>query len=503
MCPIRIETSQTLFPELEDVPAATVKGRGAYYTPEPVAFALVRWAVRNATDRLLDPACGDGRFIAAHLKSVGIEQDAAAAQDAIRRAPWALVHEGDFFAWAASTAERFECAAGNPPFIRYQTFQGETRKRALQLCGAHGVRFTALTSSWAPFLLATAALLKPGGRLAFVVPAEVGHAPYASPLLEYLVGHFAHLQIVAVRRKLFPELSEDCWLLFADGYGGATDAIVLSTLDRFEPMPAPPDGGLRISVEEWRHTWNRRLRPYLMPPKVREHYQALARESGSRRLGEIARVGIGYVTGANDFFHLRPSEAERYRIPRTLLHAAVRNGRALRSARLTPETVARWLADDAPVLLLRLGKTDTLPSAVSRYLDTEAGRAARTTYKCRNRNPWYAVPDVIVPDFFLSYMSGTQPSLVANEARCVCTNSVHALTLKPGTNPEDLHTAWRSPFVASSCEVEGHPLGGGMLKLEPGEAAKVLVPGAQQATAEVLMTVREGLEAMRRWRHHG
>ena len=29
----------------------------------------------------------------------------------------------------------------------------------------------------------------------------------------------------------------------------------------------------------------------------------------ARRLGSVARVGIGYATGANDFFHLRPSVA--------------------------------------------------------------------------------------------------------------------------------------------------------------------------------------------------
>jgi adenine-specific DNA-methyltransferase len=30
--------------------------------------------------------------------------------------------------------------------------------------------------------------------------------------------------------------------------------------------------------------------------------------------------------------------------------------------------------------------------------------------------------------------------------------------------------------VALSCKLEGHPLGGGMLKLEPREAAQVLLP---------------------------
>ena len=47
-----------------------------------------------------------------------------------QRVPGSLIHEGDFFAWAARTNERFECAAGNPPFIRYQRFSGEVRRQA-------------------------------------------------------------------------------------------------------------------------------------------------------------------------------------------------------------------------------------------------------------------------------------------------------------------------------------------------------------------------------------
>jgi adenine-specific DNA-methyltransferase len=142
----------------------TKKQDGAYYTPDACVATLLRWAIRDEDDRLIDPACGDGRFIAGHRNSVGIEQDVAAAREAMARAPWALVHEGDFFAWAAETKERFECAVGNPPFIRYQHFSGTTRARALELCRQLGVDFTGLASSWAPFLAATAGLLKSGGR---------------------------------------------------------------------------------------------------------------------------------------------------------------------------------------------------------------------------------------------------------------------------------------------------------------------------------------------------
>ena len=109
--------------EVEDFVPDQSKRSGAYFTPDEVVCALVRWAVRAETDRLLDPTCGSGQFLAAHSRSVGIEQNVRSAAEAIRRAPAALVHEGDFFTWAEQTSERFKCAAGNPPFIRYQTFK--------------------------------------------------------------------------------------------------------------------------------------------------------------------------------------------------------------------------------------------------------------------------------------------------------------------------------------------------------------------------------------------
>ena len=64
------------------------KQAGAYYTPDRVVWSLVRWAIRDQCDRLLDPSCGDGRFIAAHHNSVGVEQDADAAAVAMDRAPY-------------------------------------------------------------------------------------------------------------------------------------------------------------------------------------------------------------------------------------------------------------------------------------------------------------------------------------------------------------------------------------------------------------------------------
>ncbi|MFN3727575.1 MAG: N-6 DNA methylase [Allosphingosinicella sp.] len=483
-------------------PEYSQKRSGAYFTPADVSAALVAWACRKPTDRMIDPSCGDGQFLAHHRNSVGIEQNPVSAHRAIQRAPGALVHEGDFFTWAIETRERFECAAGNPPFIRYQTFKGDVRRRALDLCLDLGARFSGLTSSWAPFIVATAGLLKRGGRMAFVLPAEIGHAPYAAPLLEYLVTSFSTVHIIAVRRKLFPTLSEDCWLLYADGFGGRADAIDLTVLDEFVPDRVPPKPTLRVNLEEWRTVWGRRLRPYLLPASVRRVYAAALADPDTHRLSDFASVGIGYVSGNNDFFHLRPSDAKRLRIPAGLLQPSLRNGRAMPDRQITNATVESWVRKDEPVLLLRLTRDQELPAAVRNYLDSSAGREARQGYKCRNRAPWYAVPDVQIPDFVLSYMSGRNANLVRNSAGVSCTNSVHAVRVQDRALAARLLPQWSSPFVRLSCELEGHALGGGMLKLEPREAGRIVFPSATAVKAADEEELEDAIGSLQRWRHY-
>lgn len=217
----------------------------------------------------------------------------------------------------------------------------------------------------------------------------------------------------------------------------------------------------------------------------------------------MASVGIGYVTGDNDFFHLRPSAAEWWDIPADCLLPSVRNGKALPPRVLTSATVDRWRTADEQILLLRLPKQAELPSAVRRYLDTTEGREARQAYKCRTRDPWYSVPDVQVPDFFLSYMSGMEPSLVRNAAACTCTNSVHGVRLKGSLDSSRLLALWDSPIAKLSCEIEGHPLGGGMLKLEPGEATRIFLPAPGLAHEVDMLAIQEAIGIMRTWRHYG
>src|SRR5262249_2391438 len=94
------------------------------------------------------------------------------------------------------------------------------------------------------------------------------------------------------------------------------------------------------------------------------------------------------------------------------------------------------------------------------------------------RSPWYRVPHVHPPDAFLTYMSGHAPRLVSNTAGVVAPNSLHVLRLRPGTHlsGDALAALAYTSLTKLSAEIEGHSLGGGLLKLEPTEAERLLVP---------------------------
>ena len=325
--------------------------------------------------------------------------------------------------------------------------------------------------------------------------------------MEYLVANFGCVHLVAIRDKIFPKLSEDCWLLLADRAGSRSSTIGLSRVERFDPRAMPPPVSEEVSVEAWRVRWRRRLRPFLLPPRVRSLYERLTAEPDAVRLGQIAQVGIGYVSGANAFFHLRPSDVRRFAIPDEFLVPSIRNSRYLSGTVVDDADVERWVAKDEPVFLLHIPPGAQVPGAVRAYLDTAEARKARASYKCRNRTPWYTVPDVRRPAFVLTYMSGRSPALAVNRGRCTCTNAFLAVDFRSdlfgngGISEPRFSAAWGSPAGRLSCELEGHPLGGGMLKLEPGEARHVLLVPDTTVTERDRVPLEEGIEVMQQWRH--
>ena len=485
------------------------KASGVYYTNAAVSDVLARWAIRSATDAVLEPCCGDGVFLRAastRLSDLGgstrgstltaVEIDEQVRARASAEAPEARFFSEDFFDLMPPHLGEFDAVIGNPPFVRYHLFTGQVRERALWLAQTLGVRLSGLTSAWVPFLLHATRFLKPGGRMAVVAPYELTYAIYSRPFVEYLAKHFASVTTLVFEVPLFPELNEKAVLLLCDGYGGRTSKVgfvhapSVSDIEAGE-ITAHASVGVNDLVAG-------ASRPRLLETQrdVQDLYSGLRQHEKVVRLGDVASLTIGYVTGDNQFFHLSRDGAAALGLPSSALRVAVRKGSDLKASglALTAED-ARRLAETGENLLFCPSEEETGHPAVAAYIRSgEADGGASNRFKSRARRRWWRVPGVQPPDLFLTVFGHAGPRLVANEARVVATNTILVLQLLPGgPSALTLCAAAQSTLAFLSAEIEGHHLGGGALKFEPSEARRWILPAGVTVPPEAMAEMDEAL----------
>lgn len=492
---------------------STSKSLGAYYTDKRVAGFLLRWALRSVTDTVLDPGFGGGVFLAAALERIaavgghdcqvyGIEFDEAAFSAVAHQPEFCAgvqLSNANFFAIQPTSLTTVSAVVGNPPFVRYQRFNGAMREAALKRASEAGVKVSRLTSSWAPFVVHATRFLNPGGRLAMVAPAELAYATYARTVLEHLRRSFGSITLVGFKQRLFPQLSEDTVLILADGRGERFTGlrfIEVQNIDSLLGLAEPLPDGFSIDSEDLAQG-TVRLPQYLISPKVRDLYAELGRRTEVKRLGALATVGIGYVTGDNAFFHIDQKTAKAYGLPQEALQPAARGGNDFDGLQFTLDDWHRLYEDGHANMLLRLLSPE--PDGISSYLAEGVRRGVPLRFKCRARQPWYAVPNVYVGEAFLTYMSGRRAKFVINKAEAVSPNTLHVARFRPGceASVEAAAAGWRTSLSALSTELEGHALGGGLLKLEPAEARRVLLPVPHMSPSALIELATE-LDALER-----
>lgn len=488
--------------------AALRKARGAFFTPAPVTEFLARWGIRERSDRILEPSCGDGAILAAaidRLRALGgrsplrahelHEETAAAARMLLDEKDYpGEVRLGDFLATPAEPI--FDAVLGNPPYVRYQGFTGEARATGLAAALAQGVRLSRLSSSWAPFVVHAAAYLKPHGRLALVLPAELLSANYAQEVRDFLLARFAEVSVVLIERRVFPGVQTEALLLLAEGIGG-TRCVRFGVVD----------DGAGLADIDWGTVWE-------VHPGARWTAALVSAETG-RELAEVTasglmtplsswgRLSLGAVTGNNRFFTLSPAEARGHGLkPADLTPISPAGSGHLRALAFTGADHATLGAADAKTLLFR---PTTLDAAARAYVALGEERGVDRAYKCRVRRPWWRTPLPPPPDAFFTYMNQATPQLAANPDGLHYLNSVHGLYLADDCRglADVLALAALNTVTALSAEVAGRAYGGGVLKMEPREAAQLLVPSVdavrrhEGVLRELLPPARAALRAGR------
>jgi hypothetical protein len=398
---------------------------------------------------------------------------AIAAQKALHRAghDGVPVESADFFGMEPTPV--YDAVVGNPPYVRYQDFSGEVRRRAQAAALRAGVRLSSLASSWAAFTVHAALFLRPAGRLALVLPAELLSVNYAAEVRRFLMRRFARVRLVLFTERVFPGVLEEVVLLLAEGEG-PTDHCDLYQIRDVDELDSADIAPARWCPDDPKGKWT----PALLGPRALAVYGDLLVSGQFVGLQAWGETTLGAVTGNNNFFTLTSSQVIRRGLAEDeLCRLSPPGSRHLRRLEFTRGDWDALAARDARTWLFR---PDGNPSAAAQAYIVEGERqGVHTAYKCRIRDPWWETPLVPPADLLLTYMNADTPRLVTNAAGVYHLNSVHGVYLDSGLSDLGrrlLPLASLNSMTLLGAETVGRAYGGGMLKLEPREADLLPVP---------------------------
>ncbi|WP_342653672.1 N-6 DNA methylase [Pseudomonas sp. F3-2] len=485
------------------------KLRGGYYTPLDIATFLVRWVEQSGAKDLLEPSCGDGVFLKA-LDTIQFSKSAnvlAFELDFIEAAKSRSLSDNfayhtevintDFLAWALPHLDGnrglFDGVVGNPPFIRYQYLPELFQETAEKVFKTLGCKFTKHTNAWVPFVLASIALLKPGGRLAMVLPSELIHVLHAQSLRSFLAKECKKLVIIDPEEIWFEGTLQGAIILMAEKKTFASQSN--------EGLGLLPVTGRSFLTENPQEVFDRatpvtgkaltgKWTIAFLKPSIRDLLDEAETLPCIDRFRTVAEVDVGIVTGANKFFLVDDEVVETYNL-QAWTHKMF--GRSEHCPGIIYDELQHLQNSESGLpsnfLWFPEGSAKYHPE-IARYIQYGESLGLQTRYKCRIRRCWYTVPSVYTTEIGMLKRCHDAPRLILNEAKAYTTDTAYRIkSLRQ--SPEQMVSAFVNPLTALSAELEGRTYGGGVLELVPSEIEKLLIasPEGQPSSINALNKV--------------
>jgi len=481
------------------------KLRGGYYTPTDLAAFMVRWTKEINPQRVLEPSCGDGAFFDAIAREggwfqdtnvVGFELDGEEAGKARKRArelglEKVQVKAEDFLQWALhrmdADDERFDAVVGNPPFVRYQYLPNPFQIRAESIFRKLRLPFTKHTNAWVSFVLASMALLRPGGRLAMVVPSEIIHVTHAQSLRSYLGRECRRLVIIDPETLWFSDTLQGAVILLAEkkeSVRSKTEGIGIYPVKNREFLRLQPSTIFRrpeaINGETVQGKWTRAL----LDTKTRSLFDDLTKHTDVHKFKDVAGVDVGIVTGANKYFLVPDEVVESYSLNRWS-HPMFGRSEHCPGVIYDEHQHEANANKGLPTNFLWFDKNvEQIDDSVKAYIKLGEEQNLHTRYKCRIRSPWYVVPSVYSTEIGMLKRAHDTPRLILNRIGAYTTDTAYRIR-SSGTTAEKLVGSFINPLTALSAELEGRHYGGGVLELIPSEIERLIIPLAPKLSVDL------------------
>lgn len=475
------------------------KLRGGYYTPQPIADFICKWAITSPSQKVLEPSCGDGNFIEAAIRrflELGVPQNKLfglikgielvkqeAEKSKFRASNYGLnsttIVNSDFFKYIsnANGDGKFDVVIGNPPFIRYQHFPEEHRCLAIKMMEQMGLKPNKLTNIWVPFLVISANTLNKNGKLGMVIPAELFQVKYAAETRIFLSKFFNRVTIVTFKKLVFNDIQQEVVLLLCEKDVATNKGIRVVEVNSLKELE-------EVSIEKIQKTKTKTLEhdsekwtKYFLEE---DEISLLRRIRGDKRIkaaGIEMDVDVGIVTGRNEFFMMSREAVAKWKLKPYVIKVASKSNHFKGIVFTDVDYETNAIDEQHGYLFLPPSKDfDDLPKACRDYIKYGEEQGFNTGYKCKIRKRWYITPSISSPDAFALRQVNDYPKIIINKTEAASTDTIHRVKLRTKVKPELVALSFLNSLSFAFSEIMGRSYGGGVLTFEPTEIEEIPMP---------------------------
>ena len=483
-----------------------LRGKGQFWTPDWIADVMVAYVLQDSPDEILDPAVGEGAFLRAAkryaasrgfpLSMYGRDVDPEIVREAkasgLTDEDVQNIEIRDFV--LDPPPNQFPAIIANPPYIRHHRLRAEQKLRLQAFAlEATTTRLDARAGLQVYFLIRALLTLERGGRLAYIVSADICEGVFSSDLWRWICSRFKLDAIISFSPDAapFPNVDTNAIVFLIQNATPnecfkwikcnkrETDSLISVLFDDADPEGSEDcEVNSRDLVEALRTGLSR-------PPETCE--------CSPYTLGQYAAVMRGIVTGDNDFFFLTQKQAADLGIPQQFLVRALGRTRDVTNELLTLDDMECLDRAGRPTYLLNVNgyPFDELPVSVQKYLLEGEARGLPNKTLIKTRSPWYRMETRKIPPILFAYLGRRNTRFIRNLANVVPLTCL--LCVYPRhSDARFVKSLWNvlsHPDTMANLAKVGKSYGGGAIKVEPRALERLPLP--------VPLVHAEGLDNMR------
>jgi len=470
---------------------------GQFFTPFDVALFMCRWVMPNGVKEIYDPAFGLGVFFKA-AQSVDPQVTFRATEIDRRILNFYLQTQGSpktLFStcedYLSVWNQRHAAIVCNPPYMRFQLFNNRDAVFASFQRYLH-CRLSGYTNIASAFLIKSLSELRPLGRLAYIMPLEFLNAGYGKAIKSRLLtsGLLKALIRISPEKDVFPDATTSVGIVLVANDGEHSPI-------KFYTAPSLSCLSTLLEKAPTRELANHDLKPDDKWLKHFDERHSNFQECDLVNIDTYGSFNRGIATGANEFFAMSNSEAERRHLQRSVFLRCITKSAQVTKCVFTEEDLNTLDLIDAPVLLLNLN--GAISGAAADYLKYGEERGFHERYLTKVRTPWYKLEKRTPSPLLFGVFSRERFKVIRNLSTAVNLTCFHGFypNLFGQCIIDALFLYFQSRAARRLLELNMRRYGNSLNKFEPNDLNQALAPSSDWFARLSPEAIERALESCR------